>query len=102
MPIVSCACLCNSSDKLIRNFLQQSGYQDWISINIPHGKQKSRSLLNTIPQYPEVQALDNFIQNSSKWAIILGYNENGCRWVDISRPTPKTKMDGKHIIDTFA
>ena len=101
MPIVACSCLCGGSNSLIQTFLKKSGYQGWLSLDIPKGKEKSRRLLTTVPQFPEVQALDNYIQKNSKWAIILGYNENGCRWVDLSHATPTTKVDGQHIIETF-
>ena len=100
--LATCACLCNSSDSLIRNFLKQANYQDWLAIPIVKGKEKSRSLISTLPNFPEKQELDRFIQNSSKWGLIIGYNENGMRWADIAHYNPKTRIDAEHIVDTFA
>lgn len=102
MPIACCTCLCHSSPTLIRNFLHQAGYPDWMNIPIAEGKQKSRSLLTRLPQYPEVQALDHFLENSSKWAVIIGWNENGCRWADIAHQAAVSKIDARLIIETFA
>ena len=102
MPIFCTACLCNSSDSLIRNFLHQVNYPDWMNIPIYKGKQKSRQALSTLPQYPEVQALDHFIENSSKWAVILGYNEKGCRWADIAHQAAVSKIDAQMIVETFS
>lgn len=101
MPLAVCSCLCGGSESLIRNFLKNNGYPEWLSIKIYKNKDKSRLLLTTLPQYPEIQELDNFIQNNSKWAVVIGYNENGCRWVDLSHPKPTTKVDGQHIVETF-
>lgn len=102
MPIVSCVCLCNGSTNLVRNFLKDNNYPDWLAITIPQGKEKSRALVRTLPGYPEKQEIDQFLQNSSKWALIIGYNENGMRWADISHYNTKSRIDAKHIIDTFA
>lgn len=102
MPIAVCSCMCHSSPTLIRNFLHQAGYSEWLTIPISEGRQKSRLLLSRLPQYSEIQALDHFIENSSKWAVIIGWNENGCRWADIAHQAAVSKIDAKLIVDTFS
>ena len=102
MPIKCCGCLCGSTERLIRNFLQQAGYKDWLSIPIATGKEKSKSMLGTIPRYPEVEMLEHFLSNASKWAVIIGWNENGCRWSDIAHNAAVSKIDAQLIVDTFS
>lgn len=102
MPISTCVCLCNGSTTLVRNFLRDNGYPDWLAITVPQGKDKSLSLVKTLPNFPEKQELTQFLQNSSKWALIIGYNENGMRWADISRYNIDSRTNAKHIIETFS
>lgn len=95
------ACLCGSSEQKARNFLKKAGYPDWLDIEIFQGKQKTNSLLNTIPQYPEVDMLRSFLQNASKWVVILGYDGNSCRWSDIAHNAPKSTIEAEFIIKEF-
>lgn len=99
--IVACACTCGSVDKKIRNTLKANGYPGWLDIKIYQGKEKSLSLLNTIPQYPEVDMLRSFLQKSSKWAVILGYDGDFCRWSDIAHNAPKSTIEAEFIVKEF-
>jgi len=101
MPIKVCACLCNGSVSLARDFLKSCDYPEWLSIPVVQGKEKSRAMLNPIPKYPEVQMLDNFLENSSKWCVIIGWNENGCRWSDIAHNATMSRPEARHIVETF-
>ena len=100
--ILVTACQCGSSDTLIRNFLHGVGYEKWMSIPIVKRKEKSLNAISTLPNYPEVEILGNYLRNSSKWAVILGYNENGCRWADIAHSANKSRIDAELIVKTFA
>ena len=100
--IVCISCNCGSVDSLIRNFLQKEGYQDWLTVPIHKGKERSRKLVQSLPQYPEVQMINSFLNNASKWAVIIGYNENGCRWSDISHNPNKSRIEASFIVKTFA
>lgn len=94
-------CLCGSTDTMARNFLKSAGYQNWLTIPIVQGKEKSRRALELIPRFPEVEMLDNFLQNASKWVVIIGYNDKACRWSDIAHNAPKSKIEAEYIVDTF-
>lgn len=102
MPIACCACNCGSSELLARNFLSKSGYPEWFSIPVPKGKDKSLKMISSLPRLKEIVALENYIKESSKWVVIIGWNENGCRWVDLTHGGSKANIDGKLIIETFA
>lgn len=99
--IVACACLCGSSEQKARNFLKSAGYPDWLSIKVYQGKDKSLSLLNTIPQFPEVDMLRSLLQKASKWVVILGYDDKMCRWSDIAHNAPKSTIEAEFIIKEF-
>lgn len=96
-----CSCLCGSTDKLLRGFLNKSGYKEWMEIDIYKGKEKTKKLLDMLPQYPEIGELRNFVEKSSKWAVIIGFDGQFCKWADISRGGVKAKVDAEIIIQQF-
>ena len=90
--MIACvACQCGSSDSLIRTKLERYGYADFLRVPIVKGKEKSLSKLNTLPQFEELQLLRNHIKNASKFAVVIGYDDNRCKWVDLA--------NGKAIIN---
>lgn len=90
--MIACvACQCGSSDSLIRTKLERYGYADFLRVPIVKGKEKSFSKLNTLPQFEELQLLRNHIKNASKFAVVIGYDDNRCKWVDLA--------NGKAIIN---
>lgn len=89
--IVCVACQCGSSDSLVRTRLERYGYADFLKVPIIKGKEKSLAKLNTLPQFDEIQMLKNHLKNASRWAVVIGYNDNICRWVDLA--------NGKAIIN---
>ena len=97
-----CACYCGSSDSLVRSFLKKNNYLDWATIPIVKGKDKCRSMISTYLGIPEMQMLDNFLKDASKWAVIIGIDGTSCRWADIAHGGPKAAIDAGFIIDEFA
>ena len=101
--ISAVTCTCGSVDKSIRKKLEMYGYKDWLSIPIPRGKEKSLSHLNTIPQHEGVELLRNHIKKSSKFAVIIGYDDTECRWVDIIHGNRvKTDVESELLVKRFA
>lgn len=100
--IAVCTCKCGGVEQLARRFLERNGYRDWLGISIASGKEKSRSLAQSLVRYPEGQMLDNYLKTASKWVVIIGWNENGCRWTDIVHSPTKSDIEGQVILETFA
>lgn len=100
--IAACTCLCGSSDQLARQTLKKYGYEGWLSIPVPQGKEKSLRMLERIPRTPEVEMLENYIKNASKWVVIIGWNENGCRWTDVAHRNAKAQVEAQLIVEAFA
>lgn len=101
--IVCVACQCGSSDSLIRTRLERYKYADFLRVPIVKGKEKSLSKLNTLPQFSELQLLRNHISNASKFAVVIGYDDETCRWVDLANG--KALVNDVHlelIISNFA
>ena len=96
------ACQCGSSDSLVRNFLKSIGYQDWISVPIEKGKEKSLSALNRLPATPEKEMLQSFLKNASKWAVIIGYDETEMKWSDIAHNGPKSRIEAEFVVKNFS
>lgn len=100
--IVCISCLCGGSDSLIRDTLKRYGYKDWLKTKIYKGKEKSLLALEKVPPTVEINALRNMLENTGKWAVIIGCNENGCRWSDISRNREVSQIEAENIIKAFA
>lgn len=84
MPLACVSCTCGFADSLIRTRLNTYGYKNAFSIPIVKGKEKTKSFLNTLPQHEDLSMLRNFLKNASKYAVVIGYNDEGMRWVDLS------------------
>lgn len=82
--IVCIACTCGSIDKLIRTRLEFCGYDDFLTIPITRGKDKSNRVLNSLPQLPGVEMARDHLKKCSKYALVIGYDDNDCRWVDLA------------------
>lgn len=102
--MIACvACQCGSSDSLIRTKLERYGYADFLRVPIIKGKEKSLSKLNTLPQFEELQLLRNHIKNASKFAVVIGYDDNRCKWVDLANGKAiMNNVDLELIISHFA
>lgn len=96
------ACLCGSSENLIRNFLKRCGYADWLTIPIEMGKERSIRLVEQMPACPEMAALKSYLGKTGKWAVIIGVDADGCYWEDISRGGPKAAIDAELLVERFA
>lgn len=102
MSIAVISCQCGSSDSLARNFLKSVGYQDWLSIPIHRGKEKSLSMLNQVPPTPEKEMLKSFLKDASKWVVIIGYNQDSMKWSDIAHNGPKSRIEAEFVVKNFS
>ena len=100
--IAVCSCLCGGSTSLVRNFLHSVGYSDWMSIPIHQGKSKSMALLNQLPAAPEKEMLQSLLKNASKWAVIIGYDQESMKWSDISHNGPKARIEAEFVVKNFS
>lgn len=96
------ACACGSSTSLVRNFLHSAGYPDWLNIPIVQGKEKSLSVVNQLPPTPEKEMLQSFLKGASKWAVIIGHNENSCKWSDIAHNGAKSRIEAEFVVKTYS
>ena len=95
------ACHCGSSDSLVRNFLKSVGYEDWLSIPITKGKEKSLSFTNQLPPSSAKEMLINFLNNASKWAVIIGYDGKDCKWSDIAHDGARSRIQAEALVNYF-
>ena len=95
------ACYCGSSDSLVRNFLKSINYADWLDIPISKGKEKSLAVTNQLPPSNEKEMLKSLLKSSSKWAIIIGYNEHEIKWSDIAHNGPKARIEAEALVRHF-
>ena len=97
------SCHCGSSDTLIRGRLSKFRYPAAATIPIVKGRDKSKSVLNSIPQFPEVNDIRRHLDGVTKWAILIGYDEDKLKWVDLANGTYlKNDVDAELLIKHFA
>jgi hypothetical protein len=102
MALAVVACMCGSSESLVRSFLHSVGYPEWNSIPVVRGKDKSLAVLNQLPPAPEKEMLQNFLKDASKWAVIIGYTEDQVKWSDIAHSGPKSKIEAELVVRAFS
>lgn len=102
--MIACvACTCGSVDKLIRGKLEFFGYRDFLTIPITRGKEKAKSVLNALPQSDGIAMLRSHLDGCSKFAVIIGYDGNDCRWVDIANgKAVQNNIELEMLLDRFA
>ena len=101
LKVVSCQS--GSSDTLIRGKMAKFHCAQALTIPITKGKEQSLAALNTLPQFPEVAELRPYIQANSKWAIIIGYDNERMRWVDLANGSYlKNDVDAELLLQHFA
>lgn len=102
--MIACiACTCGSIDRLIRSRLEFCGYSDFLTVPIIRGKEKSNRALNSLPQTSGVDMVREHLKKCSKYAIVIGYNEDNCRWVDLANgKAAMNNVDLEMIVKHFA
>lgn len=95
-------CQCGSVDSLVRNFLHSAGYEDWLSIPIKRGRDQSLSVANILPPCVEKDILKEFLKGAGKWAIIIGYDRESCKWSDIAHNGPKSRIEAEFVVKAYA
>lgn len=103
--ILAVTCMCGSVESLVQNFLKSANYEDWLTVPIYKGKQKSLNILNQLPQVPETEMLKSYLEKASKWAVIIGYDPdtNQLKWSDIAQSrNTKTRVEAETIVEAFA
>ena len=101
MSLAIVACQCGSSDSLVRNFLHSVGYPDWNSIPMARGKEKSLAVVSQLPPAPEKEMLQHFLKDASKWAIIIGYDQESMKWSDIAHSGPRSRIEAEFVVKNF-
>lgn len=98
------ACMCGSSDSLVRNFLKSINYPGWVDIPIHKGKEKSLAILNALPPTPEKEMLKTFLRSASKWAVVIGYSpaSSTMKWSDIAHNGAKSRIEAEFVVKTFS
>ena len=102
MSLAVVACMCGSSESMARNFLKSVGYPDWLTIPIHRGKDKSKSMLNQFPPVAEREMLEHFLQDASKWVVIVGYDQSSMRWSDIAHNAPKSRIEAEFVVKAYS
>ena len=101
--VTACACMCGSSDALIRSRIKKFDRRVALGVSVPKGKEKCYRFLDTLPQFPEIQDMKSHIRNNSKWAIVIGYDSERMRWVDLANGTfVKNDVDLELLLKHFA
>lgn len=83
--IIAVACACGNSEKLIRSRLKSVGVDDYMSVPLAIGREKSLRAINDIPKHPEIDVIPEYIRSHSSYAVVIGYDDEGANWVDVTK-----------------
>lgn len=99
-------CECGSSENLVRQALHRYEYKNWAMEPIVKGKAKSlqvvEDLLRRYPRNQKLEALFSMINNTGKWATIIGYDDNDVMWSDISHGDFKSDVEAENVVRDFS
>lgn len=100
-------CDCGSSEQLVRQHLHKYEYSRWATEPILKGKTKSLAeverLIRIYPDESDLRALFSFINNTGKWCVFIGYDDDGnVRWSDISHNDMKSDVEAEAIVANFS
>lgn len=103
--LVILTCECGSAEQLVRQALHRYEYKNWAMEPIYKGKSNClQSVENMIRKFPENQRLKDLyahINNNSKWAVFLGYDDEGADWADISHGKMKEDVDAEVVVNKY-
>lgn len=100
------SCTCGGSEHLLRGTLRGAKGVDWLNAPIYKGKDAAKAFFDSLPEgianFPEIKALQSSISHRSRYAVVLGYNENGAIWTDVTAGSIKNKLDAQIIAEKFS
>lgn len=99
--IIVLTCMCGGVENLSRRVLKRSGHPDYMKVPIYKGREKSLSALNNIPQFDDLGALRSYLKSHTRYAIVLGYDDKGCKWANAASPNVKEVVYTELIIDKY-
>ena len=96
------ACMCGGADGWIRSRLRKFNYPHSLTVPITKGKEKSLSLISTLPQTQSATDLAAHIRNATKFAIIIGTDGESLRWTDVANGHwVESDVDAEFIVRDF-
>lgn len=103
--LVILTCTCGNSETLVRKSLHRYEYKKWATEPIYSGKENSlksvENLINKFPDRTEFRDLYAHINNSSKWVVFLGYNDDSAKWADIGHGQMKADAEAEVIVEKY-
>lgn len=101
MSLFLYCCNCGGCVPLIRRFLKENHYRDWLTQPIIQGKDKVLQYLSTLPENLETGSLIQHIQRSSSFTIVQASptSPHPYKWVDIGHATMKDRLDAEILIE---
>lgn len=97
-------CNCHSTRQMAYQFLAKHGVGNPTEVPVHEGKEASRKALTYVPQTEETQMLDTFLQNASKWVVILGYDwgTETLGWEDIAHNMPASGVRAEFVVKRYS
>lgn len=104
MSLIVLTCRCHSTRQMAYQFLAKQGVKNPTEVPVHEGKEASRRALTYVPQTDEAQMLDTFLQNASKWVVILGYDwdTETLGWEDIAHNMPASGVRAEFVVKRYA
>ena len=103
--LILLVCNCGGAEPLARSVLKEAGVKDWLVTSLVRGNKNCLEWINKLPSATRnldvVDALFMMIKNKSRYAVIVGYDDEHFRWSDVANGSIKAKLDGEVIAKQF-
>lgn len=100
------ACSCGGVEPLLKQLLQECNTPGWMEIPVHMGKEHSQTILsyfpNAVKESLDYRALTQFIENASRYAVVIGYDDKRFYWENVASKAPVEVARAKAIIKEFA
>lgn len=103
--LILLVCNCGGAEPLARSVLKEAGVKDWLTTSLVRGHKNCLEWINKLPSTTRnldvTDALFMMIKNKSKFAVVVGYDDDHFRWADVANGDLKSKLDGQVIAKQF-
>lgn len=90
---------------MARKPLRRADVQNWAEVPLYKGdsaKNIAKQLLDKNPDNKMVVTLYNHINNSNRYAIVVGTDANRLAWTDVARGDSASMIEAQVLIESFA
>lgn len=104
--IMVLTCHCHGAEAKARGVLRDAGVANYMTVPIYVGPKTGTLMLEQMPanlhETLEWRALHSYINSQPSYSVIMGYNNEFVRWVEVKKKDLVSRADAANIVEIFA